>query len=339
MTLRPPLRSSLMPACRFFLATANRPGAIAIVQVLGASNDLLSALTGVHKWPLHQVRLVNLAGIDEGLAVRLNATVAQIMPHGGPRVVQRLTAKLIELGAQLMTDESSLDLQETYPEAADFFEAAAMAGLARAQSPLAIDLLLDQPRRWRELARLDRPLSAEDHARSHRLNRLINPPIVVVAGRPNVGKSTLSNALLGRSMSIALDMPGTTRDYTAGRVDLAGLVVDWHDTPGIRDSDDPIERKAIELARGLLERADLIISMSDPQSAGPDLPREPDLRVMNKIDLLRESNDIRRVGVLAISAVTGEGIAAFVENVRDKLVSPADLKNPGVWMFDPRLGR
>src|SRR5204863_1903126 len=105
---------------------------------------------------------------------------------------------------------------------------------------------------------------------------------------PNVGKSTLSNALLGRSMSITLDMPGTTRDYIAGRIDLAGLVVNWHDTPGMHESRDPIERKAIALARKLLDRADLLISMADVQTGWADLPRQPDLQVMNKIDLVSE---------------------------------------------------
>jgi GTP1/Obg family GTP-binding protein len=119
-----------------------------------------------------------------------------------------------------------------YPEASDRFEALMLAALARAQSPLAIDLLLDQPRRWRRIRRARRQLSEEDLARSTRLNRLIEPPVAVLAGQPNVGKSTLSNALLGRAMSIAYDMPGTTRDYTAGWIDLAGLVVSWHDTPG-----------------------------------------------------------------------------------------------------------
>jgi len=332
-----------MPACRFFVATATQPGAIAIVQVLGESTDLLTALTGIDNWPLHRMRLVDLAGIDEGLAVRLKIGVAQIMPHGGPRVIQRLTAKLIDLGAELITHEASLDPQDVYPEASDRYEAITLAALARAESPLAIELLLDQPRRWREMNRLNLHFSEADHARSDRFDRLINPPTVVLAGRPNVGKSTLSNALLGRSMSITLDMPGTTRDYTAGRIDLAGLVVNWHDTPGIHESHDPIERTAIDLARKLLQRADLLISMTDGHTAWADLPRPADLLVMNKIDLIRDSNAATsnvkpsaRVAI-PISAVTGEGLAALVTAVREFLVPSADLQHPSPWLFDPRL--
>lgn len=325
---------------QFLHATANRPGAIAIVQLVGDSRTILQALTGVKQWPLHHVRFVNFAGIDEGLAVRLTEHLTQLMPHGGLRVMQRLTARLIELGAEDVSDlnDSTLDPLLLYPEATDRFEALTLLALSHAASPLAIDLLLDQPRRWRESYERTNDFhpTANDNARSRRLNRLIHPPVVVLAGKPNVGKSTLSNALLGRAMSIAYDMPGTTRDYTAGRIELAGLVVNWHDTPGIRQTDDPIEAKAVELATRLIDRADLLIAMADPQSPWPQLPREPDLRVMNKIDLPQNE---KVVDFIAISAHTGQGISTLVAAVRDRLVPPADLEHPGVWQFDNRLMR
>jgi small GTP-binding protein len=318
-------------------ATAVQPGAIAIIHLIGPSDDVLRELTGVDDWPPHKLRFVNFSGIDEGLAVRLRDDVVQIMPHGGIRVVQRITAKLIELGAIVATDaETTLDPQQTFPETEDRVEALMLATLARAQSPLAIDLLLDQPRRWREHFKLGNTLSDEDRSRSTRLNRLIDPPIVVLAGRPNVGKSSLSNALIGRALSISYDMPGTTRDYTAGRIILAGLVVDWHDTPGIRATDDAIERKAIELARQLIERADLLIALRDPQTDWPQLLREPDLRAINKIDAAGDGF-AEPSGAVRISAQTGEGLAAFVATARDALVPPNDLLHAGPWLFDQRL--
>lgn len=326
---------------RLVHATANRPGAIAILQVIGDCLPVMRKITGVADWPLHRTRLVNLAGIDEGLAVRFSADVAQLMPHGGPRVVQRLTARLVELSAVLIAEQDiAIDPQHLYPEAADQIEALMLATLARARSPLAIDLLLDQPRRWRDWALSSPPLSQNDLDRSERLNRLIQPPIVVLAGRPNVGKSTLSNALLGRSMSITLDMPGTTRDYTSGHIDLAGLVVEWHDTPGIRPTDDPIERRAIDLATKLLERADLLIAMTDPDHDWPDVSRAPDLRVLNKIDLRSAtawSSRALQGPDLEISAHTGQGMPELVQAVRQHLVPLTDLENPQPWLFDPRL--
>ncbi|MHC4107157.1 MAG: GTPase, partial [Planctomycetota bacterium] len=215
-----------MPPCRLVHTTAPQPGAIAILQLIGDSTGIMRTLTGINDWPIGRARLASFDDIDEGLAGRPAPDITQLMPHGGPRVVSRLTRRLIQLGAQ--PSQADVDPETLYPEAVDRYEAIALAAVARAHSPLAIDLLLDQPRRWRAQP----ALSDSDLARSGRLNRLIDPPIVVVAGPANVGKSTLSNALLGRSMSIALDLPGTTRDYTTGRVELAGLVADWYDTPG-----------------------------------------------------------------------------------------------------------
>ncbi len=195
-----------MPPCLLVQTTPTQPGAIAILQLIGDSAGIMRTLTGIDDWPIGRARLASFEDIDEGLAGRPAPNVTQLMPHGGPRVVDRLTRRLIELGAQ--PSEADVDPERVYPEAADRFEALALAAVARAHSPLAIELLLDQPRRWRA----EPALSDSDLARSRRLNRLIDPPIVVVAGPANVGKSTLSNALLGRSMSIALDLPGTTRD-------------------------------------------------------------------------------------------------------------------------------
>ncbi len=321
-------------------STASTPGAIAILQLVGHDCErVLRKITGAHEWPIGRMRLANLAGVDEGLAVMLSPRVAQIMPHGGLRVMQRLTAEIRRLGVTI-GDETSADPFDLFPEAEDRFEALMLLAMSRAESPLAIDLLLDQPRRWREWAALGRPLPGEDdRARSRRLNRLVDPPIVVLAGPPNVGKSTLSNVLLGRAMSIAADMPGTTRDYTSGRIDLGGLVVDWHDTPGLHDSDDAIEQKAIAISRRLIERADLLIAMRDADHDWPELPRRADLWVVNKCDegIERPDNAITSARPLRISATRGLGVGSLVSLARERLVSVADLGHAGLWLFDPRL--
>ena len=336
------------PQCRLLVTTSTRPGAIAILQLVGQVLPILNALTGTNDWRIGHARFIGFDEIDEGIAVRLTEDIAQLMPHGGPRVLQRLTQRLAELGVDL---DAALQANpaELYPEAADRFEAIALAALARAASPVAIDLLLDQPRRWRNLTPPPSQgggrevgsisLTEEDVARSHRLNRLIDPPLVVVVGAPNVGKSTLSNALLGRSMSITADRPGTTRDYTSGRIELAGLVVNWHDTPGLRATDDPIERKAIDLAGSLIESADLLIALTDSEHDWPQLSREPDLHVYNKIDLLPSPSGrgAGGEGLIPISALQQDGLAQLVTAVRDQLVLPADLEHPEVWLFDERL--
>ena len=320
-------------------ATAAHSGAIAIIQLLDDDGEMLGRLTGISNWPVHRVRLVDLAGIDHGLAVRISPTVSQIMPHGGPRIVQRLTQRLLELGAQIIQAEhwQAASTRLVFPEAADDVEALMMQALSRAESPLAIDLLLDQPRRWRTFRKEGQAIRAADIERANRLNRLIRPALVVIAVAPNVGKSTLSNALLGRSISIALDIPGTTRDYIAGRLNLGGLVVDWHDTPGFRESNDQIERKAIEISQRLISRADLLIVMREATSHGrwPTLPRQPDVRVISKIDLAKPTQD--DPSIVLISATVGTGLPELVCHLRQMLVPDSDLNHPGPWLFDDRL--
>ena len=127
-------------------------------------------------------------------------------------------------------------------------------------------------------------------------------------------------------------MPGTTRDYTTGRIELAGLVVDWYDTPGIRATTDAIENKAIEIAQRLMAEADMLIAITDHEHDWPQLSRVPDLKVANKSDIKsRQDTD------LSISATTGDGLPDFVSTVRDAIVPPSDIEHPGPWLFDVRL--
>jgi len=313
--------------CRCVQATGSAPGPIAIIQLTGDVVPILTELTGSDRWPVGQLRLADFGEVDVGFACRLADDLAELMPHGGRRIVQRLMTRLIELGGEPAGPAQTL-ARELYPEARDEVEALMLAALARARSPLAIDLLLEQPRRWRA-----RPaMSDEDDERSRRLNRLIEPPVVVLAGPSNVGKSTLSNALLGRTMSIAVDEPATTRDYTAGLIDLGGLVVRWYDTPGLRQTADAIEQKAIALAGRLMRQAAMLIAMTDAEHDWPRLPRPADLRVASRADLGRRDD-----GDLAICTPRDEGVGALAEAVRDRLVPPADLAAAGPWRFDERL--
>ena len=114
-----------------------------------------------------------------------------------------------------------------------------------------------------------------------------------IAGRPNVGKSSLLNALLGESRAIVTDIPGTTRDTVHGDLMLNGCPVRLTDTAGIRESDDPVEAEGIRRARTALEDADCVLAVLDtsvPLTAEDrallrDLPDVPCLVVLNKADL------------------------------------------------------
>ena len=373
-----------LPGARLVAATAPTSGAVALLQLHGrGAREVLAAVTGVKDWPAARMRLVHFGDIDEGLAVLLrdgDDAWAQLMPHGGPRVVQKLIDRLLELGA---TYDAEPPARELYPEAQSELEADMLATLVRAASPAAIDLLLAQPAAWRTLLfpsppgrgqgegllfsadfdhnenkekTLTRPLPGgegeEILRRTKLLDRLIDPPSVVVVGRPNVGKSTLTNRMLGRAASIVADLPGTTRDWVAGLAEInggdvgsaagsggfgGGVAVRWMDTPGLRASDDAIEQRAIELARDVIARADVLIAMRDAEIELPDaaaLPREPDIRVINKIDVERA-----KVGgdALAISAATGAGVAALQRRVLEKLGLSGEALASQAWAFSARL--
>ncbi|MCZ6850437.1 MAG: hypothetical protein O7F17_02215, partial [Planctomycetota bacterium] len=122
--------------CHMVPTTSKQPGAIAVLQLVGEVEAVLKSLTGVDDWPLGRARLVQFDDIDEGLAVRLSHDLAQLMPHSGPRVLQRLTERMIELGVEPAAP-NALPAESVYPEAADRYEALALAAVARAASPLA----------------------------------------------------------------------------------------------------------------------------------------------------------------------------------------------------------
>jgi small GTP-binding protein len=336
---------------RVTLTTANTPGAVAMIQLHGdAVVGTLERLTGRVNWNDRRAYLVNFANIDEGLGVLVNNHTAQLMPHGGPRVVQRLLQHLTaELGCAY---DATPDPREIYPEADSPIEADMLDAIAKATSPAAIDLLSQQAYLWRGLLQQAGGVSRESRKqiveRSIILNHLLNPPTVVVAGPANVGKSTLTNALMGKAMSIVADLPGTTRDWVGGLVELSAsndaqqaIAVNWLDTPGLRDSDDTVEQRAIQLAKQQIEQADVLITMRDRDQPWPDakaLPRKPDLWVINKVDDAQKPDDhagLSSASPLAISAIKEIHLDRLQSIVIGRLGLDDLLSEP--WAFSDAL--
>jgi tRNA modification GTPase len=142
--------------------------------------------------------------------------------------------------------------------------------------------------------------------------------VVVIAGPPNVGKSTLMNALAGRDVAITSPFAGTTRDAIEVFLDLRGYPVTLVDTAGIRDTDDPIEREGVARAMRRARHADLTLWLDDGSSA--QSPQSPvlegrALRVRTKIDQV--SARVSGIGPVAISAKTGEGIDKLLDAIAD----------------------
>lgn len=301
-----------------------RPAALAAFDILADTEAeldwLLIELTGTAP-AVGDTPLRGLGGIDRGVVARVGPLRAVLMPHGGPAVIGLLDAKLQAIGAERCDVLGPMD---AYPEADSELQALALDALARASSPLAVDLLLSQPARWAGAAR------RAPNERDRRLRRLIDPPLVAVVGPANVGKSTLLNAVSGSELVRTHHEPGTTRDHVGSLVDLAGLVVRWTDTPGIRAAAGG-EARAIELAGAVIRSADLVVLVGDARSGDPRgmIGTNAGLVVASRADL----GDAAWDHDLAVSALTGEGMAGLVEAIRDRLVPPEDMRSSSPWMF------
>jgi tRNA modification GTPase len=243
------------------------------------------------------------------------------MPHAGRAVLRGLAAALERAGIA----EGRLDPRAVYPEAGSLLEARMLDALARAASPMAIDLLLAQPERWA----MD-PGAATDGARDRVLRRLIDPPLVVAIGAPNIGKSSLVNALAGRRVALVADEPGTTRDHVGVLIDAGGVVIRYVDTPGIRAAADGIEAEAAAIAERLVGSADLVLRCGDAGAAPPEAPgRGESLVVATRMDLGRPGWRAEA----ATSALTGEGLPGLVAAIRERLVPAALAADPAPWRF------
>jgi tRNA modification GTPase len=139
--------------------------------------------------------------------------------------------------------------------------------------------------------------------------------VFAVAGAPNVGKSSLVNALSGRDVAIVASTPGTTRDALEVLLDLGGMPVTLIDTAGLRETDDPVEAEGVRRARARAEHADLVLQVLDAGRPAFGVPSGA-MVVANKIDLAPAPP-----GVMGVSVLTGAGMAALraalEEAVRD----------------------
>lgn len=155
---------------------------------------------------------------------------------------------------------------------------------------------------------------------------------VVIAGRPNAGKSSLLNALAGREAAIVTDIAGTTRDVLREHIHIDGMPLHIIDTAGLREAGDEVERIGIERAWNEIEKADRVLFMVDgtttnatePEQIWPEfmarLPKSlPITVVRNKADLTDETLGISEVNghsLIRLSARTGDGVQALREHLK-----------------------
>ncbi len=279
--------------------------------------------------------------------------VLELQGHGGPVVLNRVLQRCLELGARLagpgeFTQRAYLNGKMDLAQAegvADLIDAAteqaARCALRsmdghysqqiqgvdngilelRALTEATLDFPeeeIDTPTRQDQGARLGAVVAQLESllAASGQGSLLREGALVVLAGQPNVGKSSLMNRLAGEEIAIVTEIPGTTRDAVRQTINLAGVPLHIVDTAGLRESSEPVERIGISRTWGAIEKADLVLMVMDATKgqAAEDieiLSRLPArlrcLRVFNKADLAKQP--AARDGTdITLSAKTGEGV-------------------------------
>jgi tRNA modification GTPase len=283
--------------------------------------------------------------------------VLELHGHGGPMVLQLLLKRCLELGARLAQPgeftrraylNDKIDLAQA-ESVADLIDAATAEAARSAMRSLQgvfsrrIEELLEALVELRTLveAALDFPDEDVEFIRqsdgagklavlqdrlqevlsaSQRGSLLREGMRVVLAGQPNVGKSSLLNRLAGEELAIVADIPGTTRDAIRQSISIDGIPVHVIDTAGLRPSSDPVEKLGIARTWEAIEHADLVVLLLDATQGEAAADREimgrlpaalPRLRVMNKIDLLSRPPAFeagRDAGTVWLSAKTGDGV-------------------------------
>lgn len=251
--------------------------------------------------------------------------VVELHSHGGEQVIRWLVEHFQSHG-----------LTETVHEVHQL-------SVARAETLRIAKILLDQSTGVFR-AKIESLLSALDQLRWNELDyalqrmkllipaaeHLMKPFQLAIVGAPNVGKSSLVNALLGYQRSVVAPAPGTTRDTVTARLSLDGWMFDITDTAGLREAFDPLEVEGIERAKELLNGIDLCLWILD----STDHPYGPTARLVDRVKLSRESLlfvlnkcdrsatwDIREIPqAVRVSATTGMGIRNLCERIVSRLL-------------------
>ncbi len=319
-------------------------GAVAIVNVRGPVDLLDRAFAQFFKAAngrsLSQQKVNRIyyghwgAEIVEDLVIcRTDETTVEVNCHGGLAAPRRILEDLAAVGFETLTWQQQL-CETTHP-----FDVECQVALTKAPTERTALWLLRQ-----EQGRLRTAIEgllnvAQPDELATRLADLVQwgefglhltePWRVVIAGRPNVGKSTLLNALLGYRRAIVFDQPGTTRDVVTGDTAFEGWPIELADTAGLRETSDELEADGISRAKRALAEADcgcFVFDLSQHPSADDremltlarSQPRS--ILVGNKSDLPRAWSEASTIGFLCLSAAAGTGLEALMRQVVSVLI-------------------
>ncbi len=286
--------------------------------------------------------------------------------HGNPRILQRAVELFLKAGARL-AEPGEFTKRAFLNGKLDLTQAEAVAELISAKAELARKVALKQLHG--ELSKYIRPLrdtllellayveadiefaeediptltkeqvlemvdkvlkGIEELLKTAKTGKFIREGIkLAIVGRPNVGKSSLFNALLKEERAIVTDIEGTTRDYIEETLQLKGIPVRLIDTAGIRETQDFVEKIGVERSKKKIEEADLVLFVIDGSREITDedlkiyetIKTKESIVVVNKVDLpLRANLEIfKGENIIKVSALTGEGLEELSEEILKKV--------------------
>ena len=152
--------------------------------------------------------------------------------------------------------------------------------------------------------------------KAERFRNIKNGIKTVIIGKPNVGKSSLLNALLEKDKAIVTDIAGTTRDLVEGSVNLKNVTLNLIDTAGIRDSEDKIERIGIEKSKEALKEAELVIVVIDATNIDKEDEELLDLTTDKKRLVVYNKSDLNKKGDISISAKNND-IVSLIDKIEE----------------------
>lgn len=297
--------------------------------------------------------------------------VVEIQGHGGVILQQQLLARCYELGAKQAYagefsarafDNDKLDLvqAEAIADAIDATSVAAAKGAMRSLTGefsfkinqllellihlrLHVEAAIDFPDEEDVDFLADAAISSQLDSLQNQVNEVLasakqgqllrDGVSVVIAGRPNAGKSSLLNRLAGTERAIVTDIAGTTRDILQETLVLKGLTINITDTAGLRDTEDVVEKAGIDRAKTAIASADLLLLVYDVTSENDplvlakqlfgELPKPDEiLLIANKIDKI-DTNDLPTLidgyKIAYVSCQTKQGLSAVIDDICDKV--------------------
>lgn len=354
--------------------TGSGRGAVAVIQFycsqLTSTHPADSLFRSVGGKSLSQCKIGRITYGDwrheDVVVVRTSSDEWEVNCHGGPAPIHRILSDLETAGIQ------SVDQRPTTPESVAEDSATPKQQLKqlllRSKTIPTADLILSQPDAFQEFsARIQTCVNSVQATKlvNHFLswkplaNHLVEPWIVAIVGKPNAGKSSFLNAIVGYQRSIVFDQPGTTRDLVQCDVVIGGWPVQLVDTAGIRDeSNDDIEQQGITAARMMIQSADLCIVISDQNAGWSDEDNEllklaqhriPACVIHNKSDLPPASNPSRSnettrtdaaldvpddVTTFRVCSTMADGIQPVINWISQAVVPKIPAPNEPLPIFD-----